>query len=391
MNIQLLSNTQHKAGVEGEEGLDIAIVDTSQKFYNLRHEWNTLLENSESCSIFLTWEWLYHWWEVYGDSKKSLFIITVRTCGKLIGIAPLCIEHKYLGIFREIAFLGSNIVCSEYIDFILMKGTEDIALASICDKLKKGRKEWDLVKLSHMLSTSYSGMAFRSFFAGFKYLVNKGYSYSSYIDLKQGFDENYESYSSRLKNTLRRKKRRAEKIGTVQFVRSGMNRNGQNIFLELVRLNKLGMARKGIRTPFDDERFLAFHQRVFKDLERKGLAELRFVVVEGKAIAGIYLLMYKNRCYFYQSGFDPAWERLSPGTLLFDHCIKWAHDAGFEEFDFLRGGEPYKNDWSKLKKESIQIIIWGKRQRGNVLGLVERIKQRGRSCVREYLLPVVSG
>lgn len=49
-----------------------------------------------------------------------------------------------------------------------------------------------------------------------------------------------------------------------------------------------------------------------------------------------------RRYAFFQSGFDPAWSRHSPGLLLVAHTIRQAIEEGAEEYDMLLGDEAYK-------------------------------------------------
>ena len=54
--------------------------------------------------------------------------------------------------------------------------------------------------------------------------------------------------------------------------------------------------------------------------------------------------------YFYQSGFDPAYSKLSPGTVMIAHAIRRAIEGGYTTFDFLRGDEAYKRRWKPTKE-----------------------------------------
>src|SRR2546430_13565288 len=66
----------------------IKTIEDAAGFCALRKEWDELLEASASNSFFLTWEWLYPWWKHLSGDRK-LRIITLRSDGELIAIAPL--------------------------------------------------------------------------------------------------------------------------------------------------------------------------------------------------------------------------------------------------------------------------------------------------------------
>jgi CelD/BcsL family acetyltransferase involved in cellulose biosynthesis len=60
---------------------------------------------------------------------------------------------------------------------------------------------------------------------------------------------------------------------------------------------------------------------------------------------------------FYLSGFDPQWAAFSPGVLLIAHAIEEAIREGQQEFDFLRGNEPYKYLWGAQDSSTWQRTL----------------------------------
>src|SRR5437867_20023 len=59
-------------------GLSIDRISTDIEFTALKEEWNSLLTESGSNEISLTWEWLYTWWKVFRDDSRRLLILAVR-------------------------------------------------------------------------------------------------------------------------------------------------------------------------------------------------------------------------------------------------------------------------------------------------------------------------
>ena len=68
--------------------MEIQLLQTEEDFRRIKTEWDNLLEKSDNQSIFLTWEWLYHWW-MHFKVGKELFILTVRNkeTNEMMGIA----------------------------------------------------------------------------------------------------------------------------------------------------------------------------------------------------------------------------------------------------------------------------------------------------------------
>src|SRR2546425_205209 len=106
-------------------------------FRALRNEWDDLLEASSANSFFLTWEWLYPWWKhLSGDRKLS--ILTARAGGELIAIAPLAWRRQRIARiwpFPSLEFLGTDRICSDYLDVIVRRGKEDEGLRALGEAL----------------------------------------------------------------------------------------------------------------------------------------------------------------------------------------------------------------------------------------------------------------
>jgi CelD/BcsL family acetyltransferase involved in cellulose biosynthesis len=74
------------------------------------------------------------------------------------------------------------------------------------------------------------------------------------------------------------------------------------------------------------------------------MLELELCVVGGRPIAGAYVLARRD-AHLYLTGFDPAYERCSAGSVVIGRSIARAIAAGRRSYDFLRGAEPYKYAW----------------------------------------------
>src|SRR5690606_35746460 len=65
-----------------------------------------------------------------------LWIVAVRQDGRLIALAPLMLMPKrFMGVFRVrvLQFLGSGEAGSDYLNVIIRRGFETVALQGICD------------------------------------------------------------------------------------------------------------------------------------------------------------------------------------------------------------------------------------------------------------------
>jgi len=334
----------------------VSVISNSHAFALLRDEWNELLETSNQNTIFLRWEWLYNWWQVYGVGSHHLCIYTARKYGVLIGIAPLYVKKTY-NFFNEIVFLGSNIVCSDHLDFILHKRTEAGLVDEILSAIARNHL-WDAIELRNLSSTSTIIGGILAFFPHNRVFVDSKNTICPYIQLTLPWETIFSAYSPVIKNCQKRKSKKLEKLHKISYYETASDSDAKNMYPHFLGLNKMRFEHKKMLSPFCDAKFAEFHEKIISDPAWKDMLRLGFLKADDSFIAGIYLLTYNNSYCYYQSGFDPAWESYSPGTLLLHDCIKTAHERGAKEFDFLQGNEKYKSNWTKTVRYNTKLRIY---------------------------------
>ena len=113
-------------------GLSIDRISTDIEFTALKEEWNSLLTESGSNEISLTWEWLYTWSQYFLGTKRTLFILAIYERQELVALAPWCIRQgRYCGLpLRTIELLGTPETGSDYLD-VLCKTRKERAIAQV--------------------------------------------------------------------------------------------------------------------------------------------------------------------------------------------------------------------------------------------------------------------
>src|SRR5689334_4088250 len=132
--------------------LQISLLDKPQ-FDAIRGEWNALLDRSICDSVFLRWEWIHTWWDVFQQNKR-LFILTARDENRLVGLAPFYIENTGSLSLRTIKFCSEEL-SPDYMDLVLDSGREDEVSREIVRSLQQQHAhEWDLIALDNLRAES---------------------------------------------------------------------------------------------------------------------------------------------------------------------------------------------------------------------------------------------
>ena len=93
--------------------------------------WNTLLADSGTDTIFLSFEWITAWLEWIGRDVEPWVLVAKDASGEVVGIAPLMVRA------RRVEFIGAP--NSDYSDFIVRGDRVPVIRAFFEHLLRKPR------------------------------------------------------------------------------------------------------------------------------------------------------------------------------------------------------------------------------------------------------------
>jgi CelD/BcsL family acetyltransferase involved in cellulose biosynthesis len=339
--------------------LSIKKVSTQNEFAKLKGDWAALLKRSKSDTVFLTWEWMYTWWECFQENKH-LFILAVHDENeKLVGIAPLCRDKKKIcgiPVLNYIRFLGTMPVSSDHLDFIFYQGREKEALETMVEYLFQ-ENTWDMCLLSNIPTSSLTGKLLKEIM-GNRPFQSEISQVCPYIPLPTRIEEFHSSLSKNMRNKIKKRRRNLhKKYNGFEFViwesPDEIDRAMERLF-ELHKKRWMVMKKKG---SFARNDVRNFHKKIAGIFFNSDMLRLYFFRVQGKEVAAEYTFKYNNKLFSYQSGWNPDWSKDNVSNILTSLIIEDAIVNGYSEYDFLRGMEDYKTRLTNKKREEIDIFI----------------------------------
>lgn len=338
------------------------LITNEYDFQALEPEWNTLLQDSCANGVFLTWEWVSTWWSCFGQGSQ-LWILIVRSTDsdQILGLAPLFLHRSSLrpGILpthRELAFIGSNIIAPDHLDFIIRKGYEKLIAAKLI-KIIDSDKGWDILHLDGLAKDS----PIVPFIKARENICGNNLTYKSgaIIRLPKTWDTYHSSLGKNLRKNLRRYARQLEQEYPDQ-VRYSLAKNPDEIISTLKTLFRLAdgvsesLNRKyTLRTPDMQD----FHFRVAIALHQQDWVRIYKITVGEEIIAVLYAYNYDGVISDYQTGYSLSWQNFRLGQLILAHSIRQAIDQGAQVYDFLRGEHSYLDTWTADSKQDIYLKI----------------------------------
>jgi CelD/BcsL family acetyltransferase involved in cellulose biosynthesis len=281
-------------------------------------------------SPFVLPEWLEVWQRSFGQSAE-MHVRTVREGDKVTGIAPLMVKDG------TALLIGDTDVC-DYLDFVVAPGREKDFFGLILDDLKKsGVRRLDL-KHVRPDSTVMTGLA--PLARSLRYRVETVQEKVSFeMDLPDSFDVYLESLSTKQRHEVRRKLRRLNEEGRIEY---RFISDGAALPAAMDTFFKMFIESRQDKADFMTEGMRSFFISLADAMARIGLLRLGVLELDGKPLAEIMCFDYRNCIYLYNSGYDPAYVSLSAGLLSKVLAIKDSIEKRRKKFDFLKGEEIYK-------------------------------------------------
>jgi CelD/BcsL family acetyltransferase involved in cellulose biosynthesis len=285
-------------------------------------EWTRLAEHAGN--VFLTPEWASTWWRHFGRGHR----LCLRACrdeeGRLAAIIPLYYwRDRPLRVLRFVGHgpgdeLGP--VCAP----------DDLSLASIAINRVLERERYDvfLGDLLPGVGTWTSRVPASR--------VLRRYSSPVLLLTSSGWEQ---LIRSRNWKNIHRREIQVARSHDLHYRQGG---DAAHLDGDLDAVFSLHAARWGTSGTNFIGSENAFQREFAALAQERGWLRVWFLELDGQTVAAWFGFFFAGAAFYYQSGRDPAWDKLSVGTLLMSHTIKYAFEDGVREYRFLRGGESYK-------------------------------------------------
>ena len=375
----------------GTASVTVDTIGEVPRFAAMRQEWDGLLQSSDSDGLFLTWEWLYTWWKHLAGNRR-LSILAVRCGGELVALAPCGLRLPSLSRGRPLPmleFLGSGSVGSDYLDIIVRRGREPEALQALASCLAGERLilNWTQLKLGTCLAAGVGSA-----------LGESGWSVSDsetntcpFIPLA---GKSWETYLATLgaehRYNFHRKWKRLNRDFKVHFEQVSTQAECRESIDLVIALHNLRWRDRGGSDAFHTPGLVAFHREFSQVALNRGWLRLYVLRLDGKPAAALYGFLYRRTFYFYQSGFDAAYDKYSVGLVAMGLAIQRAIEEGAEEYDLLHGAEAYKSHWSCDSRELGRMEVYPPRGLGWICRSSIELERAARRIARRMLPKGVS-
>lgn len=358
-------------------------------FEALRPEWDELLQASPSDCLFLTWEWLFAWWEHLARDRR-LALLAVRRGDELVALAPLALGAAgsagplgRLLLPDALQLLGTGQVGSDYLDVIARADHRQGAAEALADHLAEDGSLLELRQVPGDRSVA-ERLAARLGERGWRAL-ERTTNVCPVVNLEGlSWEEYVASLGRSHRQNLRRRMRKLEQRFDVRLERAGCEIGVEEAFEVLLDLHRKRWRDRGGSDALSDPAVVAFHREVIRLAHRRGWLRLYVLRLDGRPAAALYGFLYRGRFLFYQSGFDGEFGSYSVGLVIMGLTIREALREGAREYDLLHGDESYKFLWAERTRELARLELYPPRADALALRWLRGTVRRTRDGIRTW-------
>lgn len=334
---------------------------STDEFDALEDDWTRLCKLSPSYGLFNSWQWNRLWWSHYGE-LGSLQIIVVRIDNIIQGIAPFyCCSTRVLrlGTVRTLRFIGfGGDTSPDDLDILVNPVYRTLVGNTLIQRVFR-QSDCTRLQLTDIPENSFFLTSVRNNCGAYGWTLTSERFQRRQVGVLPKSIESYEKGLSRNSRKQRkRRRRRLSQAGQFEFSQCKSSTEVDAAFEQLASLHKQRQASKGKRGGFHSAQYNKFHRCLMHQSLQRHELWLVILRLNDQTVGIEYAFLHERVLLFFQTGFDPAFEHLSPGHLMVMELIDQAILCGAEKVDFLKGYYDYKDSYADKQQVSVDLELW---------------------------------
>lgn len=335
--------------------MNFNLITTYDEFLNLEEVWTSLIERMDSSQIFYQWNWIKTYLEqvdfelknnlciIVGFNKKKADIIipflkegeTIRfITNKTVDYNNILInntQNKYNMISKAIDFLFETVEF-EAIDLNNFKGETELY---IFQDIINNRKDLKIIMRDSVM-----------------------------VPILKIKDKNVKMKKKSIKDIQRREKKLYE-LGNVSINVGG--KFDKKAWSKIQEFHK----KRWKQSIFFNEKYINFYEEFSKCYYDN--VELSYIEINNEIVAVHFGFKDNKKIYYYIPAYDERYINYGVGAILLYNIIEHYSDK-ILEFDFLRGNEQYKFNWTDEISMNFDVKVFKTNISGRLNCLINELK-----------------
>ena len=316
--------------------------------------WNGLLAQTPGASPSAGWAWHRAWVHAAPqlELEQSEALVLYGPGESVQVLLPFAVRRV---VFRRaqvtaLTWAIGDVACPDHLDLLAMPGADISSFVLALEGLP-----WEMIILSNLAEGAPNVARLCNSLLERGFAVARRPLWSCpYLQLPKTWDDYLASLSPTRRRTVRWEQRKLRRDHTVTLSEYGPDRWDQG-WARLVELHQRRWNGAGV---FMTPRVHDLHRSFSRELAERGNLWLTTLDLDGEPAAAWYGFSDRDTVYFCQCGRDPKWQRQRVGSVLLGLMIRRAIECGFRRFDFLRGSEQYKAQWTGTRSVTWELTVF---------------------------------
>ncbi len=325
--------------------LTLQVIEDLPRLRELQNQWLALVNEVDKATPFHLPTWQLTWWRHFGSGQLRTLAFFDRAA--LVGLIP-CFRHEWEGA-QQLTLIGTGI--TDFLEPPIRTGYESCVVERLQNYLGS-QAGWDLCYWQDLASDT--PLQRLTSCETLRTQVHEETPCSA-IRLNGNFSDYWQARSNELKRNVRRYTQKAESEGAIQFEADEKPR--PELLEALIELHSARWRERGETGTIAANQSAGFLRDIASQFAAEGILRLLSLQWKSQIVAVIFAFSWRKIMYGYLSAFDPQFEKLGFGRILLYNAIKHASETGHEEWNFLRGDEPYKTWWGAQPIAKAKLIV----------------------------------
>ncbi|MBN2008151.1 GNAT family N-acetyltransferase [candidate division KSB1 bacterium] len=370
-----------------QQNFKLSICSDTDLFAQMQSRWNDLVVADKTSSIFVSWEWMFSWWQVFQSQYKLMLILVLDESDRLVGIGPFCIRSHLGGRYRSLQFIGADSRSgTDFIDVITDSAFAESARWSIVKCILDQRSEWDMLKLNGLVQGSATLSMLWDIFAENLRLWPE--RHCPVGELPATHNEFLAGLGRRNRRNIRNHERRLQDEFKVTISRIDAVQDIADTYSQFVSLHRTRRNKTVGFSSFDNARIIAFQNELLPRMATNGHVRFYQLENENGTFGMAWFFVWRGHLYLYQGGFDnhhlPSHVSIMP--VLISHAVADAISDGLQKLHLLDGNTLFKQGFATRTIETHMAFGWHTLH-GRMFVILIQLGVLGRTLVRA-LIPI---
>jgi CelD/BcsL family acetyltransferase involved in cellulose biosynthesis len=327
-------------------------------------KWRSLATCQSDIGLFVSDGWFENWWSAFGSGEK-LLVLVLKKKGETKAIFP-CMIKSATGDAGKPGLFGSltNDHTCHY-DFVIDRSVREEALSHFIKALSwimsDGNITFEYLSLSGENGVSFLRALHRDWTPVH---VDHG-PWAPWLEVSGDWERFVGALPGRLRNTLKRCRKKAEEKGKLQFEVIRQSPRLDETLDALFEIECRSWKGKEGTAIKSDPEVEIFYRRLAHWAMRENSLYLFLLKLDGLPIAGSFCLSSGKTVFLLKPGYDESFGAFSPGSLLQAEILKYLFTLPeISVYNFLGACDRWKMEWTSASSKMGSIRVYSKSLKG---------------------------